>query len=33
MTKPRKSTEDFPVKGEGKTFYSLEDVKMLLMKK
>ena len=28
MTKPRKSTEDFPVKGEYKKFYSLEDVKI-----
>ena len=28
MTKPRKSTDDFPVKGEGKKFYSLEDVKI-----
>ena len=28
MTKARKSTDDFLVKGEGKTFYSLEDVKI-----
>ena len=28
MTKPRKSTDDFPVKGEFKKFYSLEDVKI-----
>ncbi|MEJ6748893.1 MAG: DNA-directed RNA polymerase subunit beta' [Flavobacteriales bacterium] len=28
MTKPRKSTEDHIVRGEGKSFYSLEDVKI-----
>ena len=26
MTKPRKNTKEFPVKGEGKTFYSPEEV-------
>ena len=28
MTKPRESTKDKPVRGEGKFFYSLEDVKI-----
>ena len=33
MTKPRKSTEDFPVKEKDKKFYSLEDVKIIYNEK
>ena len=33
MTKERKSTTDFKVKGEGTTFYSLEEVKIAFNEK